>query len=245
MCRECSDPENSASPGSKLISGGSRDAQLYRLMRELCAEKPEMRKRQLVCPGNRFHRSLDFVFLSIGGNDIGFSNVVAWATLRDGMSASIAGFFGATVAAKEFSDRIRDVLPKTYARLAKAFESSLPLHSADDGVFDPSRIVLTAYPDLVTDGRGEHLPGAAVGGDERGTRLSGQPVARLFSSWLTADGKRLEAVREQFAILYQRMQDLAGDHGWTFAGHVYADRMFEGHGFCARTWPAPTIRPNS
>jgi hypothetical protein len=30
------------------------------------------------------------------------------------------------------------------------------------------------------------------------------------------------------------MRDLAGDHGWTFAGHVYADRMFEGHGFCAR-----------
>ena len=30
------------------------------------------------------------------------------------------------------------------------------------------------------------------------------------------------------------MRDLAGDHGWTFAGRVYADRMFEGHGFCAR-----------
>ena len=228
-----SDPENSASPGSKLISGGSRDAQLFRLMRELCAEKPEMRKRQLVCPGNRFHRSLDFVFLSIGGNDIGFSNVVAWATLRDGMSASIAGFFGATVSAKDFSDRIRDVLPKTYARLAKAFESSLPLHSANDGVFDPSRIILTAYPDLVTDGRGNICP-APQSDDEQELDFPANQSLNLFSSWLTADGKRLEAVREQFAILYQRMQDLAPDHGWTFAGHVYADGMFEGHGFCAR-----------
>ena len=119
-------------------------------MRELCPEKPEMSKRQLRVPGQRFRRSLDFVFLSVGGNDIGFSNIVAWASLRDGMSASIAAFFGATVSAKEFSERMRDVLPDAYARLAAAFEATLPLHSAGDGVFDPSRIVLTAYPDLVT-----------------------------------------------------------------------------------------------
>ena len=30
------------------------------------------------------------------------------------------------------------------------------------------------------------------------------------------------------------MRDLAGDHGWTFAGRIYADKMFEGHGFCAQ-----------
>ena len=45
---------------------------------------------------------------------------------------------------------------------------------------------------------------------------------------------RLQAVREQFAMLHKRMRDLAGDHGWTFAGRIYADRMFEGHGFCAQ-----------
>ena len=117
--------------------------------------------------------------------------------------------------------------------LAKAFESSLPLHSADDGVFDPSRIVLTAYPDLVTDGRGNICP-APQSDDEQELDFPANQSLNLFSSWLTADGKRLEAVREQFAILYQRMQDLARDHGWTFAGHVYADGMFEGHGFCAR-----------
>jgi lysophospholipase L1-like esterase len=228
-----SDPDNAAAPGAKLLSGGSRDGQLYRLMRELCLDKPEWRKGQVVCPENRFRRSLDFVFLSIGGNDIGFANVVAWATLRDGVSASIAAFFGATVSATDFADRVRDVLPDTYAKLAKAFEVSLPLYSAGDGIFDPSRVVLTAYPDLVTDARGEICPAPRSSDDDELDYPANQSL-NLFSSWLTADSARLEAVRQQFAVLYQRMRDLAEDHGWTFAGHVYADGMFEGHGFCAR-----------
>jgi hypothetical protein len=45
----------------------------------------------------------------------------------------------------------------------------------------------------------------------------------MFSSWLTARASRLKAVREQFSILHKRMRDLAGDHGWTFAGRVYPD----------------------
>ena len=235
LCRSrVSDPENSASPGSKLISGGSRDAQLYRLMRELCPEKPEMRKRQLRCPGNKFRRSLDFVFLSIGGNDIGFSNIVAWASLRDGMSASIAAFFGATVSAKDFSDRMRDVLPKTYARLAKAFEASLPLHSASDGVFDPSRIVLTAYPDLVTDEARRTSARRRSRSDEQEldfpanqsldcSRPGSPPMASGWRPCASSSPSSTSACR-----IWRR------DHGWTFAGHVYADGMFEGHGFCAR-----------
>jgi hypothetical protein len=56
----------------------------------------------------------------------------------------------------------------------------------------------------------------------------------MFSSWLLASQDRLVAVREQFSKLFVRMRELAEDHGWTFAGHAYADKMFEGHGFCAR-----------
>jgi hypothetical protein len=56
----------------------------------------------------------------------------------------------------------------------------------------------------------------------------------MFTSWLTARAGRLAAVRQQFDILFARMQELAGDHLWTFAGRAYADRMFEGHGFCAQ-----------
>ena len=215
------------------ISGGDRDSQLYRLVRELCRKKPDFRRGLPYCPGGEFRRSLDFLFLSVGGNDIGFSNIVAWASLRDNASASIASFFGATVSAKEFTRRMRDVLPPSYGALASALEATVPVTSAADGVFDPSRVVLTAYPDLVTNEAGE-ICDAAPGDGSDEDRYAANQSLDMFSSWLTASAPRLQAVREQFAILHKRMRDLAGDHGWTFAGRVYADRMFEGHGFCAQ-----------
>ncbi len=218
---------------ARPVAGGERDSQLYRLLRELCIEKPEMRRGIPHCPGNRFRRPIDFLFLSVGGNDIGFSNIVAWASLRESASASIASFFGATVSADEFSRRMRDILPDAYARLSAVLQSTLPINSAADGVFDPSRVILTAYPDLVTNEAGELCEAAPDDGVEEDRYAANQSLD-MFSSWLTARSSRLAAVREQFAILHKRMRDLAGDHGWTFAGHVYADRMFEGHGFCAR-----------
>ena len=225
--------ERGATPTARAIAGGEKDSQLYRLMRELCRQRPEVRRGVPYCPGNDVRRSLDFMFLSIGGNDIGFSNIVAWASLRDNASASIAAFFGATVSAKEFTRRMRDILPESYARLAAVLEAAVPVTSAADGVFDPSRIVLTAYPDLVTNEAGEICEAAPDEGDGEDRYAANQSLD-MFSSWLTAREDRLKAVREQFAILHKRMRDLAGDHGWTFAGRIYADRMFEGHGFCAR-----------
>jgi lysophospholipase L1-like esterase len=226
-------PGGSAAPIAPQLSGGAKDAQIYRLLRELCLEKPEEKGGLWTCPDNKFRRNLDFVFLSVGGNDIGFSNVIAWASLRGGVSSAIAEFFGATVSADEFVRRMHDILPDSYARLAKAFETALPLYSAADNVFDPSRIVLTAYPDLVTNERGK-LCEAYDGGNGAEDRFPANQSLDMFSSWLLAGQDRLVAVREQFSKLFVRMRELAEDHGWTFAGHAYADKMFEGHGFCAR-----------
>lgn len=225
--------ERSAQLAAPMIAGGAKDSQLYRLMRELCREAPEMKRGLPTCPGNNFRRSLDFVFLSVGGNDIGFSNIVAWASLRDSASAAIASFFGATVSAEEFAERMRDVLPGAYAALASALERTVPVTSAGDGVFDPSRVVLTAYPDLVTNEAGELCEASPEEGDGEDRYAANQSLD-MSSSWLTARPDRLAQVREQFSQLYTRMRDLAGDHGWTFAGRIYADKMFEGHGFCAQ-----------
>jgi hypothetical protein len=128
---------------------------------------------------------------------------------------------------------MREVLPGAYARLARALEVSLPLGSGADGVFDPSRVILTAYPDLVTNEKGEICQAAPSDSDEEDRYPANQSLD-MFSSWLTARSSRLKAVREQFSNLHKRMRDLAGDHGWTFAGRIYADKMFEGHGFCAQ-----------
>ena len=225
--------EIASKSAARPLSGGARDSQIHRLLRELCFEKPEEKRGHWKCPGNKFRRNLDFLFLSVGGNDIGFSSVIAWAAMRGGVSSRVANFFGATVSADEFVTRMRDVLPEAYARLAKAFEEALPLYSANDGVFDPSRIVLTAYPDVVTNERGG-LCEAYDGGDGEEDRFPANQSLDMFSSWLVASQDRLTAVRDQFPKLFIRMRELAEDHGWTFAGHAYADKVFEGHGFCAR-----------
>ncbi len=245
-----SDTLVSAATSARPLSGGSKDSQLYRLLREICLEKPDWSDDNWVCPGNKFRRSLDLVFLSIGGNDIGFSSVVAWAALRDGVSAAIASFFGATVSAEDFRANMKDVLPAAYARLAKAFAAALPLYSetsagvapgplldspamAGDRTFDASRVVLTAYPDLVTDERGA-LCGAGGSADDPEDAVPANQSLDMFSSWLVTQPTRLKSVRDGVATLFKNMRDLAGDHGWSFADRIYTDRIFEGHGFCAR-----------
>jgi lysophospholipase L1-like esterase len=185
------------------------------------------------CPDNQFRRSVDYLFLSIGGNDVGFSNVVAWATLREGTSATLAKFFGATVSAKQFAENMKDILPSAYARLAKALEVAVPLYSGEP-VFDASHVILTSYPDMLVDETGKLCE---AGGSEDGPedRFPANQSMDAFSSWLATTTDRLNSVHEQLSTLHIRMKELAGDQGWTFAGRVYEDQVFTRHGFCAQS----------
>ena len=225
--------KNNTKPSIRPVSGDDHDSQIYRILHDLCRREPKKRDGLIICPDGDFRRQLDFVFLSVGGNDLGFSNVVAWASLRDGVSSAIAGFLGATVSADEFGSRMRDQLPTDYARLAKAMERALPLVSAPDGIFDPSRVVLSAYPDLVTDANGD-LCDADLAADEVEDHHPANQSLDMFSSWLLVRSARLAQVHAQFAQLFKRMGELAEDHQWTFAGGSYAGRLFDGHGFCAQ-----------
>ena len=224
--------DNAAAQSSRFLSGDSKDAQIRWLLRELCKVKPEEEKGLWTCPENQFRRNVDYLFLSVGGNDVGFRNVVAWATLREGTSATLAKFFGATVSAKQFATNMKDILPGVYARLAKAIERAVPLYSADQ-VFDATHVVLTAYPDMLVDETNQVCPAGGTE-DAEEDRFPANQSLDAFSSWLATTSGRLDAVHEQLATLHQRMKDLSGDHGWTFAGRVYDDRVFQGHGFCAQ-----------
>lgn len=217
---------------ARAVSGGSKDTQLRWLLRELCMEKPEANDGAWTCPGNKFRRNVDFLLLSVGGNDIGFSNLVAWTTLRDSTSSKLAKFFGATVSAGQFADNMRDNLPGSYARLAKAIENAVPLRNGDLS-FDPSRIVLSSYPDILEDEKGNVCTAGNVGEDE--DLYPANQSLDYFSSWLVVTPSRLERAHSQLEALHARMQDLAEDHGWTFSSRAYADKAFRGHGFCAQS----------
>jgi lysophospholipase L1-like esterase len=217
---------------SKSISGARKDTQLYWFLREDCVEGVQNNDGNWVCPNNHFRRKVDYVFLSVGGNDIGFANLVAWATLRDGLSARLAGLFGATVSADDFSAHMRDVLPKAYAKLAKAFEIAVPLQHGGLS-FDPSHIILTAYPDILVDEKGGTCAGVTSGKQNEDQFAANQSLDK-FSSWLVVRQARLDAAHAQLDLLHRRMGELAEDNGWTYAGRAYADQPFRGHGFCAQ-----------
>jgi lysophospholipase L1-like esterase len=219
-------------PAAKGLFGDSKDSQLYWLLRDLCREKPDRKGGFWTCPNDGFRRKVDFVFLSVGGNDIGFANLVAWATLRDNTTSSLARYFGATVSAKEFAKNMRDILPGAYAKLAKALERAVPI-DADGQGFDPRRIVLSAYPDILADEKGNICPAPEEEGGKEDLYAANQSLD-MFGSWLAVTSGKLAAAHDQLARLHQRMGELAEDHGWTFAGRAYADKPFRGHGFCAR-----------
>jgi lysophospholipase L1-like esterase len=223
--------------GLRAVSGGTKDNQLRWLLRELCTVKPEQVDGLWTCPGNSFRRPVDFLFLSIGGNDIGFSNLVGWATLRDSTSASLAKFFGATVSPKQFAANMKDNLPAAYARLAKAIATAVPLRAGEQG-FDPSRVVLTAYPDILEDENGKVCPAGEEGDNE--DQFAANQSLDGFNAWLVVTNSKLDRAHSQLEALHNRMGELAEDYGWTFAARAYGDRPFRGHGFCAQNPAART-----
>jgi hypothetical protein len=215
-----------------VISGARKDTQLYWFLREMCLDGVQSNDGFWVCPNNHFRRNVDFVFLSVGGNDIGFANLVGWSTLRKSLTSRLAGWFGATVSADQFSGNMKSILPSAYAKLAKAFEIAVPL-SHDGLQYDPSRIVLTAYPDILVDENGRTCSGVTDGDQQEDQFASNQSLDR-FSSWLVVRQAKLDAAHDQLDKLHTRMGELAEDNGWTYAGRAYADQPFKGHGFCAQ-----------
>lgn len=213
------------------VTGGTKDTQLRWLLRELCVVKPKQKDGYWVCPGNQFRRDVDLLFLSIGGNDIGFSSLVTWATLRDNVTSKLAKYFGATVSPKQFAANMKNDLPRDYAHLAKAIELAVPVRDPQSG-FDPSRVVLSAYPDILEDEKGQVCPAGEEGADE--DLYAANQSLDVWSSWLVVTPGRLAAAHDQLAGLHRRMGELAEDYGWRFAGRAYEDRPFRGHGFCAR-----------
>jgi lysophospholipase L1-like esterase len=227
-----SQPNGGDSTSARAVRGGRKDNQLYWFLREMCLDDVQNDNGYWVCPNNRFRRNVDFVFLSVGGNDVGFANLVAWTTLREGPSAKLAGLLGATVSADQFAQNVKDVLPGAYAKLAKALELAVPLPSGGLS-FDPSRVVLTAYPDILVNEEGKVCAGVTDGDQEEDQFPANQSLDR-FSSWLVVQQGKLNAAHSQLDRLHRRMGELAEDNGWTYAGRAYADQPFKGHGFCAQ-----------
>jgi lysophospholipase L1-like esterase len=118
------------------------------------------------CGDDGYRRPIDYVLLSIGGNDIGFASLVAQdALLADTLDFDILRHFlqyalGATED-RDGAEKRLSFLEHIYTRLNEAFRTLMPMRE-----HDLSRILLTAYP--LPDGwKGTSLCGEQADGARR------------------------------------------------------------------------------
>jgi hypothetical protein len=158
-------------------------------------------------------RKIDLILVSIGGNDVGFSRLVANAVLADqSVLRRVGGWFGQVHGFVEAAAQL-DELDDRYKALNRALHNILhiPWSEAD-------RVLLVSYPPLtlLEDGRTVCPNGRA-----------GMTVASDFA--LSAEKAKDSMVAAE--RLDGIMQEASRQHGWTLvAGHRKA---FIGRSICA------------
>jgi hypothetical protein len=158
-------------------------------------------------------RKIDLVLLSIGGNDVGFSRLVANAVLADQSSLKkLGGWFGQVHGAEQAKPQMA-ALTERYKSLNRAMHNilHLPWNETD-------RVIVTGYPGLalLDDGKSVCPDGRA-----------GMDVVPDFQL-SAAKTRESSALADQLHII---MKSSAKAHGWTFAeAHR---KPFLGRGICA------------
>jgi hypothetical protein len=164
-------------------------------------------------------RKIDLLFLSIGGNDIGFARLVANAVLADSsVLRRLGGWFGQVHGLTEAGAQL-DVLDDRLKAVNRAvhFLLHVPWPEAD-------RVVLTSYPPM------------ALLEDGRSVCPDGRVGMTVLPDFYLSETK----AREGYTVaqrLHAVMANSAHQHGWTFADAHRA--AFRGRGICAGYTDAP------
>ncbi len=164
-------------------------------------------------------RKIDLVFLSIGGNDVGFARLVANAVLADSsMLRRLGGWFGhvhgfaeAGAQLDELDDRLKAVNRAIHYLL------HVPWPESD-------RVILTGYPPM------------ALLEDGRSVCPDGRTGMTVLPDFFLSENKAREgnAAAER---LHAIMQDGAQQHSWMLAESHRA--VFQGRGICTGHTDAP------
>jgi len=164
------------------------------------------------CP-SRNARRIDIVFLSIGGNDIGFARLVANAVLKDRTALRrLGGWFGQVFRPDDVSGPMKE-LTSRYKALNRALHNIL--HLPWDG--GPNRVILTAYPGMALLEDGRVCPSGRLGMDVLPQYALN--AGRAFEGEKIGDG------------LHELMRRTAKRRGWRLVDDHR--RRFLGRGICA------------
>ncbi len=164
------------------------------------------------CPRKQA-RPIDLLFLSVGGNDIGFARLLANAVLDDASTLKqLSGWLGGLYGVLEASQKLEG-LDERYKSLNRALHYIL--HIPWD---ESDRVILTAYPPLSLIG-----DGTEVCPDGR----AGMEVVKAFN---------LSSARARSGVwvadkLNRKMRESARSHRWSFVEDHRGD--FLGRGICA------------
>ena len=174
---------------------------------------PELQGLVLKKCDQRHARKVDLLFMSVGGNDIGFSRLVANAVLaNESLLKKLAGWVGGVYGTEEATIAL-NLLEDRYKSLNRALHNILyiPWNESD-------RIILTAYP------------GLALLGDGSGVCPDGSAGMEILNDFLLSSTKAREGIWIADK-LHHVMEDNASRNGWSFAQRHRPS--FIGRGVCA------------
>jgi len=248
----------------KKINYTVKESQLNSAIRHLCSTNEFVEKdvllhkrdpknsigvetitKMLRCKGEL--RKPDAIFLSIGGNDAGFSSAIAWAALPSsgrhllgGVAVKLTHLAAKPICPKSndyykgfdcqkfrtAKERVREWLPDYYESLAdELIESGL--------VSNPEKIFLTAYPNplYIEDGKtfcGKNRSEDAL--EQFRSQIPKISNTQIWNIWMTkAEMKDLN--EGLFIPLTEMMRSSAKKHSWTYVDkHV---SKIQKHGICA------------
>lgn len=168
-------------------------------------------------------REIDLLMLSIGGNDMGFSSLVASIALR-GAFTSLGdklevdySFAADGISLDTARNNIRK-LDGRFEMLAKAVKSKLEIN-------DPKNVLLTSYP----------TPAFNANGDFCNTNRKGMNVSRLLdlAGPTELDGKaNIKQAQGIVTELNSKIKNIASKHNFTFVNSF--EKRFKKHGICAQ-----------
>jgi hypothetical protein len=157
-------------------------------------------------------RKIDLLLLSIGGNDIGFSRLVANAVLADGsMLRQLGGWFGEVYGFTE-AGKFLDVLDDRFKAVKRAvhWQLHIPWSESD-------RVILTGYP-----------PMALL--EDKSPCPDGNAGMTVLSDFFFLSASKAREGNTAAERLHATMQDAALQHGWTFVEDHR--KVFRGRGIC-------------
>lgn len=181
------------------------------------------------CPDGRLKMKIDAILLSVGGNDVGFSKIIANA-LAEGPRGVLFDVAGQTLSPSKAKTLIEQNLPKKYKELDRVLQTYL-------GISDPKKVIVSTYPNPATDAAG-NVCGTNGGELRRGLEaFHPRGTARLTGSESTSIVKNVvEPLNKAIQVAPNR-----NGRSWTVAdSHV---RRAIGHGICAegRLSPEDTL----